>query len=211
MKNLTLSLVAVLAMSSFAVAGGDVAPIEEPIVVVEPEVDNSAFYLGLGYGYFNEEISFDLSDNLAYSDDESMNTVMFQAGYEFNEFIAVEGRYWLGLSDLGDAEGDFSTWGIYVKPQYPVTEAFNIYALLGYASTELDFDNAAVDYLDTSSFSWGLGVEYKFTENLSLFADYVSVGDTDEIDFRHIDGDTDVTVDADIAIYTMNFGLTYRF
>jgi len=212
MKKFNLSLVAVLAMSTFAIAGGDIAPVE-PVVEVPMviEEDNSAFYLGLGYGAFDEEISFDIANNLTYSDDESMDTVMFQAGYEYNQYIAVEGRYWLGVSDLGNASGDFSSWGIYVKPQYPVAEAFNIYALLGYASTDLDFDNAAVNYLNTNSFSWGLGAEYKFTENISVFLDYVSLGDTDEIDFRHLNGNADITVDADVAISTVNFGVTYRF
>jgi len=47
MKKFNLLLVAVLAMSTFAVAGGDIAPVEEPVVVV-PEVveDTSAFYIG---------------------------------------------------------------------------------------------------------------------------------------------------------------------
>ena len=50
MKNIVLSAVAVLAMSSFAVAGGDIAPVEEPVVVVEEAVSTGAFYLGLAYG-----------------------------------------------------------------------------------------------------------------------------------------------------------------
>lgn len=213
MKKFNLSLVAVLAMSTFAIAGGDIAPIEEPMV--EPVVEDSGtFYLGLGYGAFNNEISFSETIGAVTtrtSIDDSMDTVLLQAGYEFNEYIAVEGRYWIGASDLGDLTGDFSAWGLYVKPQYPVAEAFNVYALLGYGYTDLDFDNASIDYLNTSSFSWGLGAEYKFTENVSIFLDYVSVGDTDEIDFRHIGGLTDITVDADVAVTTVNFGVTYRF
>ena len=51
MKNIVLSAVAVLAMSSFAVAGGDIAPVEEPVVVAEEVVVEStgAFYLGSAY------------------------------------------------------------------------------------------------------------------------------------------------------------------
>lgn len=67
---------------------------------------------------------------------------MLQAGYKFNQYVAVEGRYWIGLEegmevDLG-INGDLTvdTWGLYVKPMYPVTEAFDIYALLGYASSD---------------------------------------------------------------------------
>ena len=53
MKKFNLSLVTVLAMSTFAIAGGDIAPVEEPVVVV-PEVIESistgGFYLGAAYG-----------------------------------------------------------------------------------------------------------------------------------------------------------------
>ena len=215
MKNIVLSTVAVLAMSTFAVAGGDIAPVEEPIIV-EEVIDNSAFYLGLGYGYFNHEVDF--IDTLGHRDDysNSLNTVVLQAGYQFNEYIAVEGRYWIGLGDLTssigsqpdvDISGDYSAWGIYAKPMYPMGD-FGVYALLGYSSTTLDFDNGALEYLDTDGFSWGLGAQYAFTDNLSLFADYVAMGDTDEL---KDDLTGHIISDVDIDIYTINVGLTYKF
>jgi hypothetical protein len=51
MKKLNLSLAAIFAMGTFAVAGGDIAPVEP--VVEEPVVVESTgnFYLGLAYGY----------------------------------------------------------------------------------------------------------------------------------------------------------------
>ncbi|HHS95651.1 MAG TPA: porin family protein, partial [Phaeodactylibacter sp.] len=51
MKTIKRSLVSILALGSFVFAGGDIAPVVEEPIVVE---DNSAFYLGLGYGYFNQ-------------------------------------------------------------------------------------------------------------------------------------------------------------
>ena len=205
MKKFNLSLVAILAMSTFAIAGGDIAPVEPvvetPMVIEE---DTSAFYLGLGYGLVN----YDLTVNGTLGD-EDINTVMFQAGYEFNQYVAVEARYWLGYDDIGDVAGDYDTWGIYVKPQYPVSEAFNVYALLGYASTSVEPDHGGVAYLDTDAFSWGIGAEYKFTENVSIFLDYVSLGDSDEnFDVNNI-ALPDGTVDVDIQ--SVNFGVTYRF
>ena len=211
MKNIVLSTVAVLAMSTFAVAGGDIAPVEEPVVVVEPVVSDAGFYLGLGYGYFAEDVEIDVTN---FDDTYTMHTVMFQAGYKFNSYVAVEGRYWLGVSDLEKDStnekqaGDYSSWGIYVKPMYPVSDVFNIYALLGYASTTLEPDNTNIKFLDTDSFSWGIGAEYEFTENLSIFADYVAVGYTDEFTFNGNDLFED---DVDVSIGTVNFGLTYKF
>ncbi len=204
MKKFNLSLVAVLAMSTFAIAGGDIAPVE-PVVEVPViiEEDNSAFYLGLGYGLVNYQIDRELGANV----DEDVNTVMFQAGYEFNSYVAVEGRYWYGFDDIGDIAGDYSTWGIYVKPQYPIG-AFSIYALLGYASTSAEPDHNIVDYVDTDSFSWGLGAQYAFTENLSVFVDYVDLGETDDFVYNE-EHFRDHRVD--VSIDSINFGLTYKF
>ncbi len=56
MKKFNLSLVAVLAMSTFAIAGGDIAPVEP--VIETPMVEESTpgnFYLGLAYGMANIE------------------------------------------------------------------------------------------------------------------------------------------------------------
>ena len=229
MKNIALSAVAVFAMSSFAVAGGDIAPIEEPIVeeVVVVENLDAGFYLGLGYGLLNGEVTDTYKvGNATFTDtlvDDDFGEIMLQAGYKFNAYIAVEGRYWAGVNDgsfLNPNEEIFESeygmsidsWGIYVKPMYPVTEAFDIYALLGYASTSADIDKGNWDYVtdDVDGFSWGLGVAYSFNENVSIFADYVSLYD-DTKDYDGIDygllwsGETETKID------TINLGVTYQF
>ena len=233
MKNIVLSAVAVLAMSSFAVAGGDIAPVEEPVVVVEPVITDGGFYLGLAYSLMNVDLSVTGEDLYGSYDqnlvDEDFNEIMLQAGYKFNSYVAVEGRYWFGLDSTvdalssavtGDAYDDtsFDAWGIYVKPMYPVTDAFDIYALLGYASTEMSHDvyahrNNNIDRVTVKSdsldgFSWGLGGAYSFTDNLAVFVDYVSVYD----DSNNL-ADTANTWDneADFTISTWNFGVTYQF
>jgi len=212
MKNIVLSAVAVLAMSSFAVAGGDIAPVEEPVVVVEPVIEDSGFYIGLGYGWQALTVD-DTLDGYNYLD-ENFGSIMIDAGYKFNSYVAVEGRYWFGLSssnDLGwrnDIPSDITIdeWGIYVKPMYPVTDAFDIYALLGYASADLTYDLASGGSLTSDSvdgFSWGLGAEYAFTDNLSMFIDYTSIVNEEE---AIVAGDAlDITVD------NVNFGVNYHF
>ena len=230
MKNIVLSAVAVLAMSSFAVAGGDIAPIEEPIVeeVVVVENLDAGFYLGLGYGLLNAEITdtykagnATLTDTLV---DDDFGEIMLQAGYKFNAYVAVEGRYWAGVNDgsflnpndvIRDAEYGMSvdSWGIYVKPMYPVTEAFDVYALLGYASTTADIDQGNWDYVtdDVDGFSWGLGVAYSFNNNVSIFADYVNLyDDTSDYDVDVVNGVL-VSGETDRTIDTINVGVTYQF
>ena len=117
MKKFNLSLVAVLAMSTFAVAGGDIAPVEP--MVETPMVEEStpgAFYVGLGYGAANVDSSWaytppvmetamsaKLFDVASGSYDSDYDTIMLQAGYKFNPYIAVEGRYGFDLDeDLED-------------------------------------------------------------------------------------------------------------
>ena len=218
MKNIVLSAVAVLAMGSFAVAGGNIAPIEEPIVVPEPVVDDSGFYLGLAYGYGNFDIAaeaqvddgngFIVGGGRHYAYDASYNSIMVQAGYKFNSYVAVEGRYWFGLDESVSYFGDFDlsvdTWGIYVKPMYPVTYAFDIYALLGYASSDAteSWSGGSDDYNTKDGFSWGLGAAYSFNDNVAIFVDYVSMYNDDEV----VDNWNE-----DITISTWNFGVTYQF
>ena len=205
MKKIKLSLVSVVALSSLTFAGGDIEPIVEEPIIVE---DNSAYYLGMGYGYFDQS-----NDNIASSGDSvefEADSVLLQAGYQYNKYIAVEGRYWIGVGDIDQSgynastrSGDFDAWGLYVKPMYPVTEEFDIYALLGYASSSLDIDNGGS--WDTDGFSWGLGAQYEVMDNILIFVDYVSMASEDSVDVNNI------SEDADIDLYTVNVGVSYKF
>jgi len=217
MKKFNLSLVAVLAMSTFAIAGGDIAPVEEPVVVV-PEVIESistgGFYLGAAYGLlgadYTETYPGGIQNNIESDDDFSQ--FMLQAGYKFNDYVAVEGRYWIGMDDNTwsglahgyTADSEIDTWGIYVKPMYPVTESFDVYALLGYADSDFTVGNWSMPAFD--GFSWGVGADYSFTESLSVFVDYVSLYD-DDFTSTH-DGYAN---NANVVIDSWNFGVTYQF
>ena len=235
MKNIVLSAVAVLAMSSFAVAGGDIAPVEEPIVVPEPVITDSGFYLGLAYSWLNVNVNKSVnidSDNNGRLDfsqdvlDSDLSDIMVQAGYKFNSYVAIEGRYWFGLDSTTDwyfgdnfnpiIDTGIDAFGIYVKPMYPVTDAFDIYALLGYGAAEITASGTVNgtnwDYTsDTADgFSWGLGAAYSFTDSLAVFVDYVSIYDNAlTVDDFYIDGS--VSAERDTTISTVNFGLTYQF
>ncbi len=202
MKNFTLLIVAVMAMSSFAIAGGSIAPVEEPAVVVEPApVDDSGFYMGLAYSYVTAEVD----------DTEKGNAYTLLVGYNFNQYIAIEGRYGQTFGDMdvddvsntlgncvGDCEREVTYASLYVKPQYPVTESFSIYALLGYGE---------VTARETSDdgFQWGLGANYMITENAGIFIDYTSLYN-DDLDNVISSGNT-----FDSQITSTNIGFTYSF
>ncbi len=225
MKKFNLSLVAVLAMSTFAVAGGDIAPVEVESVVdtVVEEVSTGSFYAGIAYSSMMSDLAdVRFTDGLdAFEKDYELTTgaIMLDIGYKFNDYIAVEGRYWMGISsdeftyahgtvhgDLVDTDSD--AWGVYVKPMYPVTDAFDVYGLLGYGSASLNDTATFGD--DVEGISWGVGAAYSFTESFSVFLDYVAFTEdtlsNNVVTHAFID-DTQYDHEFD----TINFGLNYQF
>ena len=200
MRNIVLSAVAVVALSSFAVAGGDIEPVVDS--VVEP-MEVGDFYVGLSYSCLDSRQTDGNRVNVSINED--FEAAMFQAGYSFNEYVAVEGRYWYGLEEEAVVNGSLSRdtsidiWGIYVKPMYPVMESMNVYALLGYASTTYDVSANSLD--DVDGFSWGAGLEYALNDNIMFFADYASI----------YQDDASGIASNDDSINTYNFGVSYKF
>jgi len=195
-KALLLSVVA----STMMMAGGDIAPVvDEPVMVVE----DNGFYLGLGYGFMNVTVDDAITGTNYF--DEDFSSVMLQAGYKFNSYFAVEGRYWFGLDDVDlgtvgnpDVYDAPDAWGIYAKPMFPVTEDLDIYGLVGYADVTIEGNNGTPWSKDFDGFSWGLGLSYDITDSFTVFADYVALAD-ETIAFE------------DINIETYNVGVTYNF
>ena len=203
-KILTTALVA----STILMAGGDIAQID-PQPTQTP--DNSSFYVGGAYTYLDSTYT----DN-EYGDslDNNENGLTILGGYNFNQYVAVEGRYTWGFGDdftykadghsdtIDGSDGTTTAWGVYVKPQYPVTEDISVYALIGVAGVSVDaFGDKVID--NETDFSWGLGAKYAVTQNIEVFADYVSLhnGDITDVDGYTFDGD----------VYTANLGLNYKF
>jgi opacity protein-like surface antigen len=202
MKKFTLSTIAVLAMSTFAIAGGDIAPVEPVVEVEEPIVDESGFYVGLGYSYIKTNVKESGFPELDITGD----AIGILAGYNFNRYIAVEGRYGTTFGDITyeddlgstDTSGDMTNWGIYLKPMYPMGE-LTLYGLLGYG--ELTIDDAGVEESD-NGFQWGLGANYTVNENVGVFVDYTRLYD---------DTGFDTNSDADVVADSINIGFTYTF
>jgi len=134
MKKFNLSIVTVMAMSTFAIAGGDIAPVEPVVVYEEPVVEDKGFYLGLGFGWLSAEREVDVAGVRVAVGSDDYTQYMLQAGYKFNSYVTLEGRYWGAIDDSSfiydniQRTAEVDAWGIYVKPMYPVTHAFDIYA-----------------------------------------------------------------------------------
>jgi opacity protein-like surface antigen len=171
-------------------------------------------YIGLAYSRASVDDNFydyywgDYQDTTIDYD-----SMMFQAGYKYNPYVAFEFRYWFSLSD-GDVSvsgnipslgihNDFDAWGVYIKPMYPVTPEFNIYGLLGFSGTYVE-GGPGWDLLDDGDFSWGGGVSFDVTPNIGIFVDYVQLFD-DTIYDGYYDTEQDTRVD------TWNIGINYKF
>ncbi len=193
MKITKICLLGLLASGCYA--GGDKMIVEESAIVI-PEVitDDSAFYLGLGVS------GMSLRDD--FTDEEfSATGVMLQAGYKFNNYFALEGRYTVSVSDVEYEQGsttnphydayptDFSNMGIYLKSMYPIGD-FTPYILLGYGEVELT-NIPLINSADRaeSGFQWGLGAGYNITENIIASLDYVRLYDDVGFDYRAINED----------------------
>ncbi len=202
MKKNIITLSAVAAISTSLFAGGNAAVIAP--AVEEPVIDNSSFYVGLGLSAISTRdaaVSMDVFNAKAGQD--RLGNVTFQAGYTFNEYVAVEGRYTTSISDEHWVE--LSGWSLFVKPQYPVMEDFNIYALLGFGGVTMDaVNNSGVD-VDDTGFQWGLGLSYDITENITVFGDYTNLAN--DMDGYYWNRPGPLQVDAD----AFTLGLTYKF
>jgi len=186
MKKITLSIVA---LSALSMAGGNIASVEETIVETPMIEQSSAFYAGLGYSYLTSnrtarlnKAGDPLDGSVVRDTDSTANNILLQAGYQFNQYLALEGRYTFSVGDhtlthnhLGgvkeDKDIDISNIALYLKPMYPIGD-FIIYGLLGYGKVQREFNERPQHEWDGSGFQWGAGVQYEVAENFSIFADY---------------------------------------
>jgi len=176
-------------LSGLTLAGGNIAPVvpmDEPIA--ETTV-NSAFYVGLGYGYLTSNRTAVLNDissprhgQVVKDTDSTANNILLQVGYQFNPYVAVEGRYTFSVgkhslthNHLGglkeDKDIDISNMALYLKPMYPIGD-FSIYGLLGYGKIKRERNEAPLLKLNKNSFQWGAGAQYVIGDDFSVFVDY---------------------------------------
>ncbi|MCF6205591.1 MAG: porin family protein [Sulfurovum sp.] len=198
MKKMLLSAIV---LSAAAMAGGDIVPVE-PMVETPIVVSERNFYVGVGIAAVstrNAAVSMDIFS--VKNGQDRLGNVTLQAGYNFNSYITLEGRY--TTTFVKEDIVKMSGWSFFVKPQYPITEKISLYALLGYGSVDISGTNGGVVDVDDSGFQWGLGASYALNEQFELFFDYTSLAN----DMDGIYGSGIPQADADA--FTM--GVTYNF
>jgi opacity protein-like surface antigen len=224
MKKITLSAFAVLAMSSFGVAGGDIVPV--PVAVQ----DEDYFYAGAALIYHTTYSTDQKWFNKAPTQDET-GGFMGIIGYNYNRYIAVEGR--INASFFVEDYSETFGWSIFLKPQYQFRDDENdkdnfatIYGLLGFGGVKVTGNGGGEPahpgdigktILDDTGFQWGLGLSYTFVDEDSedrsgdwtIFAEYTSLMSDGDIDSRLYGYDP--VYYTELSQQSLNVGLTYRF
>ena len=154
-------MVATLSTTLYA-GGKGVAPAVVPVVPIET-IDPSPWYLGAGIVWAKLS-GCNLQPDCTYED--VTYGAMVRGGYDYNQYLGLEARYIRTFLDEGPYGGTpLAHIGLYLKPQYPVAERVNVYALLGYGYTENLGNGARLDYFDSDSgFSAGVGLEYDLSD-----------------------------------------------
>ena len=215
MKQIQSKLViSMLTLSTFAFAGGDIKPVEVQVATQEepnPVLNSSNFYLGLGVSTLKLKNDFTKESFKA-------KALTLQAGYTYNAYLALEGRYTHHVGDVEYDHGsdhrvnageniknyptDFTNIALYLKPQYKIDD-FKAYALLGYGEVKLtNIPQNSADRAE-AGFQWGVGMAYDVSKNISLFLDYTNMYEGKGFDY--------LAVNRNIKADAITFGMTYTF
>jgi len=91
-------------------------------------------------------------------------------GYDFMDYLGAELRGTYGFSKTHDNLGyrKFKQIGAYLKPNYDITDALNLYGLLGASKTN------TAGLATNTGFSYGFGLDYDITNKVSVFTDMVN-------------------------------------
>ena len=134
-----MSLMALAAMSTMAIAGGDVAEVVE---VAQP-VDTKDFYVGGAITgsqvYVNGQSDW-FNDTVDAETGYGLGIVAGYTFYRADEFTAsVEGRANGSLWEFGEDadDADILSYSVLIKPQYNVTSEIGLYGLVGYGASKL--------------------------------------------------------------------------
>ena len=206
MKKIFLIIVSVLLSSGLSYAQEDsvVSSAKSQLTEFIPDTGEHAFYVGLGGSYIGLYNDITLEDFTATS-----KTI--QLGYQYGDYIALEGRYSSNFGDVaynGGSVGtdtdnygtDVSNMALYLKPSFPLGNVM-LYGLVGYGSVEFSdiLGGARVE----SGFQWGLGVGYIIGDTYTIFVDYSSLYSGTGFNGLAVGSDQSV------SLYTV--GISYRF
>ncbi len=175
------------------VAGATVCALFSGAALAQP-------YLGIDAGisrYDLDASSFDVA-GVSGSVDEEGTVLGLRAGYELNQYVAIEAAY----RTLGEAGFNGNVMGCAVDitvdttvieatilGQLPLGDRWDLLGRVGAARWDVDADLrspcvSAADSDDGTGMTYGLGVQYNLTESVGLRAEwqqYEDVADEEEV------------------------------
>lgn len=205
-SRMTKLVLASLLASGVLSAGKNVAP---AVVPVNP------FYIGLGLLWSGTSRDCPCATGSRLK--ETTYGVIGRIGYDFNQYIGIEARAFKASIDKDFAET--THYGIYLKPQYPISDKLNIYGLIGYGKTKIECDHPSIapgtKMHDESGLSMGIGMEYDLSKDkaVAAFRSFDGQGDQEKgmgvwVDYQnllHNEGTTNIKANIVTA------GVTYDF
>lgn len=137
-------------------------------------VDPAGLYVGAGIGSSDLAIDGFNGNDFAYK--------VF-AGFDFNQYFAVEGAYLNGGSPSERGfEIEVDGWDVAVLGKWPVSEQFDIFAKLGYVWWDAEADGIASD--SGEDLMYGLGVGFDFSDQIGMRGEWerMDIEDVDRAD-----------------------------
>lgn len=112
-------------------------------------------------------------------------------GYDFNQYLAVEGRIGVPVSSEKYSENTNSikgkpttSYALFAKGTFPINDMFSVYGLAGYGKSGYKVDYNLEEKLggkgsvkvEKGSLQYAAGVEVNFTQNIAMTAEYGMYG-----------------------------------
>jgi OOP family OmpA-OmpF porin len=184
-------LIGTIIVSMALQSGGKyLQPTKVPVAPIQT-INTNPWYLGVGLNW--SKLSDDSCGvaNCSY-EDATWGTIL-RGGYDFNQYIGIETRWIKTFWDKGPFGGTpLQHVGLYIKPQLPLNNNFNLYGLLGYGYTENLGNGGRLNYFDhDSGFSAGIGLEYDLSSKDDDYKSYMTNNNNNPKFDRDFDGHAD--------------------
>ncbi len=178
-KTLSTLLLSALIPFSLLHAGKNSEPADSPIIPVV----TIPFYVGIGglWSITSTDCPCASANGTRKYDNTNFGGIL-RVGYDFTPFFGIEARFL--RSQLSKKFATTTHYGIYAKPQFHVSDAVNVYGLIGYGHTQIDCDVKPKPIYDDNGWSFGAGIEYDFAsadgqgdaeEGWGAFIDYQNI------------------------------------
>ncbi|MDC5818429.1 porin family protein [Vibrio europaeus] len=108
-------------------------------------------------------------------------------GYDFNQYFGVEGRVGVPVSSEKTSSGEYNikgkpttSYAVFAKGMFPINDMFSVYGLAGYGKSGYKVDyNLPTNFggkgsvkAEEGSLQYAAGVEFNFTQNIAMTAEY---------------------------------------